>query len=1134
MTSQYRIVVTTIVVWLGMYLSTATAVYAQSCDTASAVARVESVQGSVTLNQTPVTQDALVCAGDWVDVGPFSRIALRLFATQTTLRIDEKTRIRIRPSARQGESLLDLLKGIVYLFSREPRKLDVYTPYVNAAVEGTEFLVRVVPSRSFVTVFEGRVLASNNQGEVRVEPNQTAVAQAGQAPRLIEIVTPEDSVQWALYYQPILYTLTDPLDRTERSYTSINDVRSALNRLEAAPERQRDEQYYVYQAGLLLSVGQSDAANAALVRAQRLNPNSTDAAALQAIIAVTKNDKERAYKLASSAVERDPNSVAARLALSYAQQARFELDEALTNVQAAADYDPDNAYTQARLAELWLAKGELRKARQVADQAVSLNPDLARTQSVLGFANLARIDVAAAQQNFTRAIELDQVDPLPRLGLGLAKIRSGQLEQGREEIEIAVSLDPGNSLLRSYLGKAYFEENRNELAGEQLALAKELDPFDPTPWLYDAIRKQNNNQPVDALQDLQKSIELNDNRAVYRSQLLLDGDYAARSVSLARIYEDLGFDQLAINESSQSLAIDPGNFSAHNFLADSYAKRPRHEAARVSEIFQAQVMQPISLNPVQPEQLETDLRIAEGAGFSEVGFNEFTPLFVSDDFRVSFTGLVGSHDTEGEQVTVSGVKDRFSYSVGQLHYGSDGFRENNDLQHNLFNVFGQVALTDQLSLQAEYRHRDTEEGDLRLNFDPEDFDDSLRRNIEQDFYRIASNYEINPQSNLLFSWIKNDRRENLRIRDAQNSVVESFLREEGHDFQIQYQHKAEQYNVLFGYGRYQSDGIKNLDISFNPPIQIPSMIINGNISPAQTISKISSFTKIERSLSEGYVYTNIFPSSDLIWTLGLSHASFENKTDSNVQLDKFLPKLGVRWRLFDNVNLRFGVFKSIKRSLIFDETLEPTHIAGFEQIFDDFNGTVSERYGIGADFRIGKSLHSGIEWSRRNLEVPRIIGTEVDFEDQREDRFSAYLYWTSNFDWAVSGSFQYERLRRKPAVSSGEMAESNLPLDVKTIKVPTVLKYFKDRFFSEFRATYVKQEIDSNTGNRLNNKDSFFIADASLGYRLPRQKGTLSIAMNNIFDKEFLFSDDNIQTRDPGKPLFIPERTVFARLVLNF
>jgi hypothetical protein len=38
-----------------------------------------------------------------------------------------------------------------------------------------------------------------------------------------------------------------------------------------------------------------------------------------------------------------------------------------------------------------------------------------------------------------------------------------------------------------------------------------------------------------AIQDLEKSIELNNHRAVYRSQLLLDEDHAVRGSSLANL-----------------------------------------------------------------------------------------------------------------------------------------------------------------------------------------------------------------------------------------------------------------------------------------------------------------------------------------------------------------------------------------------------------------------------------------------------------------------------------------------------------------------------------------------------------------------------------------------------------------------
>jgi tetratricopeptide (TPR) repeat protein len=188
-------------------------------------------------------------------------------------------------------------------------------------------------------------------------------------------------------------------------------------------------------------------------------------------------------------------------------------------------------------------------------------------------------------------------------------IRDGDVSGGRAEIEIAASLDPNNSLLRSYLAKAYYEEKRDKHASSQFSMAKEFDPNDPTPFFYDAIRKQTLNRPVEALHDMQKAISLNDNRVVYRSRLLLDDDLAARSASLGRIFSDLGFQQLALVEGWKSVNTDPSNYSAHRFLADSYASLPRHEIARVSELLQSQLLQPININPVQPSLAQSNLFI---------------------------------------------------------------------------------------------------------------------------------------------------------------------------------------------------------------------------------------------------------------------------------------------------------------------------------------------------------------------------------------------------------------------------------------------------------------------------------------------------------------------------------------------
>ena len=262
-------------------------------------------------------------------------------------------------------------------------------------------------------------------------------------------------------------------------------------------------------------------------------------------------------RLAERAVAAAPGSAVPQLALSYARQLATDLDGAFAAAEEAAGLAPREPLPQARLAEIHLMRGETRAARRAANEAVELGGG-PLAQMVLGYAELAALRGARGEAAFRRALQEESWNPLALLGLGLAQIKQGDLEAGTVQIENAVAHDPGSSLLRSYLGKAYFEERRDEPAGTQYAIAKELDPTDPTPWFYDAIRKQLDNRPVEALRDLERSIALNDNRAPFRSRLLLDQDRAVRGASLARIYQDLGFEQLGINEAGRVADARPG------------------------------------------------------------------------------------------------------------------------------------------------------------------------------------------------------------------------------------------------------------------------------------------------------------------------------------------------------------------------------------------------------------------------------------------------------------------------------------------------------------------------------------------------------------------------------------------------
>ncbi|BCT68679.1 TonB-dependent receptor [Nitrosospira sp. NRS527] len=1113
---------------------------------------VVSAQGAVELRRVsetrwqPAKLNNSLCPGDTVRVRERGRAALRL-SNESTLRLDQKTTVTLSDAGHDKTALLELLTGSLYVITRTPKPFRVRTPIVVADVEGTEFFLETGQDSATLMIYEGEVSATNEHGGISLASNEAAIIPKDQAPRKEEIVRPADAVQWALYYPTIVGYRIDEANTGEQALPALRasielyqqgKLSEALAALDNVPQSERSPHFLTYHAGLLLFVGRTDEARADIEQALRLEPGNSDAYALQAIIAVVQNDKDQALTLANKAVELDQTSSAARLALSYAQQAHFNIEDALASVQKAVELDPQNALIWARLAELHMSTGYLDRALEAAQRAVDLNPNLSKTQTVLGFAHLTQIDTKAAKVAFTQAIELDQADPMPRLGMGLAKIREGDLEEGRIELEIAASLDPANSLIRSYLGKAYFEEKRYPLAETQFDLARGLDPNDPTPWFYDAIQKQTQNRPVEALRDLQKSIELNDNRVVYRSQLLLDQDQAARGSSLARIYDNLDFEKRALMETAKSLTLDPANHSAHRFLSDAYLNIPRYDIARVSELLQAQLLQPINVNPVQPRLAVADLNIITGTGPAVAGFNEFAPLLERNKPQFVASGLVGTHSTLGVETVLSALYGRTSVSVGQFHYDTDGFRRNNDQKHNVYNAFMQFAVTPRFNVQAEVWTRKTEEGDLLLDFKfRENFKDNVRHDIQQDTARIGARYSLSPRQDFIVSGIYTDRKEDQVESNPPNPGIvtvtedKQSVRDQGYQAEGQYLFREERFNITAGAGTYQ--------LNVEGEEQQNRVGPKGNpISPL-----VKTQPNFARERNNAYIYTNLNFFRNISVTLGLSHESFKYDIDrehfrpimgEDFSFTKTSPKVGFQWNISDNLRLRVAWFETVKPALAANQTLEPTQVAGFNQMFDDINGTRARRLGAGVDARITHKWYVGGEVSERDLDVPLLSTVDYTFErtiKQKEELQRIYLYWLPHAYWAIRGEFQHERYDQDPKDAG------STPYRIDTLTAPLSVNYFDPSgIFARITATHVRQEVKRSTASKNQGISNFELLDAMIGYRLPKRRGVLSVEGRNLLNEDFFFRNINLQQSQQTlyNQRYSPDRTFFVRLTLNF
>src|SRR5437870_139395 len=1089
------------------------------------IAQMVSVQGNVVIRRAGQTQsqparlNETYCPGDGIQVGEKSRADIAL-VNQPVLRLNQNTTITLAGLKGERTSLVELVSGALHFFSRLPRNLEVNTAFVNAGVEGTEGLIQVEADRALVTIFEGRVLAANAAGSLRLTDGQSAVAERGQAPVLGPVVRPRDAVQWALYYPPVTYFRPEDcrgaqpwqgLIRNSLEAYTKGDHQGAFAALKGAPLDISDPRFFAYRASLLLGVGRVDEAGPDLERALKLNPNYSDALALQSIVAVVQNDKERALNIAQKAVTTDPKSTSALTALSYAQQANFNLEGARDSLERAVQADPNNALAWARLAEIHMSFARLDEALEAAQKAVALNPNLSRTQMVLGFAYLLRVNTTESKNAFARAIELDQADSLSRLGLGLARIREGDLAEGRREIEVAASLDPNNSIIRSYLGKAYYEEKRTELTDRDYATAKELDLKDPTAYFYDAIQKQTTNRPVEALQDIQTAIELNDNRAVYRSRLQLDSDLAARSASLACIYTDLGFQQLALVEGWKSVNTDPSNFSAHRFLADSYSVLPRHEIARVSELLQSQLLQPLNTTPIQPHLAESNLPLISAGGPGGLSFNEFNPIFNRDGVTFQMSGLAGEDSTYAGEGVLSGIYKKASFSLGGFHFQTDGFRKNNDQRDDIGNAFLQLELSPETSIQAEYRYRTLRRGDPELRFFSDNFFPGQRNEEERHTVRLGARHDFSPGSIILGSFIYQDAQ--FSVRDTQVVVppvtfLDAKRPERAYGSEFQHLFRSQYFNLTSGIGYFKIDGRIDsvVELDFLPGIPIPST------------------TNLDTKHTNVYAYSYINPLKNVTVTLG---ASGDFQTSNSPELSDrrlFNPKAGITWNPFPDTTVRAAAFRVLKRTLITNQTLEPTQVAGFNQFFDDFNGARAWRYGAAVDQKFSRNIFGGVELSKRDLKVPflNLAGSSEDV-DWKERLVRTYLFWTPHPWLALRGEYQYERNSRDNQLTDGIRS-------MNTHRVPLGISFFHPSGLSASLSTTYFNHADKFellTGNIRSGNDDFWTVDAGINYRLPQRYGFITVGATNLFDKKFKFFDT-----DFNNPSIRPNRMFFTRITL--
>lgn len=1078
-------------------------------------AQLESVEGRVEWHShqnaqwQTAAQGFVFCYGDRVRVVE-QRAALRL-ANETLVRLQENSLVTLLPE--EKGFWFELLEGAGHFLSRTPKQFTIKAPYLNAAVDGTEFVVSAYPQTNQVAVLEGNVRVNNSFGEVRLQDGMQTHASAATAPNPAQTIRLRDAAEWILYYPPLIVQLTAP--RAVEGFIINERYGDALDSL---LQNDLTAESTTLAASLALNSGQPTRAEQLLQQALDSNPQQPDALALKALRTLINGDNQSALQQTRSLLQAYPNNASVLLAHAYALQSQGEIEEALEINQRAQTLAPDNLFVLARTAELELSTGNTRAAQKLIDRALKQAPQHSRVNTLAGFIALNRFATGKARNYFQTAIKTNSSEPLARLGLALALIQQGKIERGREQMEMAVLLDPGSSLLRSYLGKTYATQNQNAWADTQYQLAKNLDPNDPTPWFYEGLQKQQQGELIAAVGSFQKSRELNDNRAVYRSRLYLDNDSASRAASVGRVYNALGFTQRAIELGSKAISESPGEHSGHRLLAEAYAEEARYESLRASERLQATMLQPFGTKPLPLGLSETGLLVISGAGPADFGINEYNYLFTKEGFRGDGSAAYGSQNTRAYDLNFGGYGNRIGFDIGHYRYGSDGFRENNDVDYSISSLITQWAPADLLNVQGEIIDRQDITGDLGLGLDPDAYSSNLRKDTHKRSYRVGANITLRNRGKILASIAKTDGK--LLTQDL--------------------------------YTETEGKKVNTTEISYILQTEVLQIIGGVSYSKLQVDTYDSDLGQIvyeeEQTVDEYYLYTTT-NLTDYGLSIILGSDFYRDDTDiilnndgiQNKNRRQALPKIGLSWKPFESVEIQTGKYETFSRQLSTQTTLKPTHIYSFPQIFDGTNGTHYTGLASNIIFTPTSNLTLGMAVTDHKLMEPTLsegdstIFTSRNIEDSLK---SAYINWYASRKISIDARYLKESTSREADPSS---RDPFFPINFNTTTIKLKINYsLGSTLFSisanNIHQNYATEGVPEFGFPAISENNSFRTVDLSVKNKFLNSSCSIDLSINNIFDKKFQFANFNIYTAPEPEPRTIkltPERTIQLSLTLD-
>jgi len=1113
---------------------------------------------------TMALTNAVLLPGDRLRTGAEGRALIRT-SPGNLARLRSSSVLEIKPAPERTGTLLNLLRGFFHFFDRDQSaEVEIQDGLASATSLGTDFAIAIDDGGGVrVGVFDGRVRLGNSAGTIEVGTGELGRALPGVLPDRPPGLALDTLVQWTWYFPVVVDPLELPLTEEERTTLerSLSAYRrgAVLEALRAWPANAPDtEGVRLYRAALSLAIGEvPDVAELG-----RMGGGTGGALALRWMVSATGSGA--GWESMTGLEGMDP-SASVDLARSYALQAARKWDEALACARAARERSPEWGAAWAREAELLFGLGRLGLAEEALERALAVSPDLPTALVLRGFVWAGRNRIREAHGAMDRAIAAHSGYSQAWLGRGLVRIRAGDRAGGLEDLLTAAALEPRRAMLRSYLGKAFSEVGRQEAGSHELLLARDLDSKDPTSWFYAALQAQGANRVNEAIRLLEAAQDRNENRGLYRSQMLLDQDRAVRAANLARIYQDAGMPEVATREAVHAVEADYANYSAHLFLANSYfgLRDPnlfalRYDTPAFSEYLIANLLAPVGAGTLSPTLSQS----------------EYSKLFERDGF-----GVVADTEYLGRGAwTVSGSQfGRFGNSAYALEgkYRTDpGQWRNGEVEQRELSLQWKQQVSPSDTLWLRVADFESDGGDLFAAYDPALANPEVHfERRQRPGFSAGLHHAWRPGVHTLF--LAGRAADEIEFVDplASSLVLARFAGDPADvrnlGFRHQYASELVQYHVE-GQQIWETERFRTIagvagrwgSVETESLMDKPSEIAGLFPEPANDVRTEENVSRVGVYLYETW---SPFRTLDLTAGVGYDHQEFPKyHRSAPVQgglgtEDSWLPKAGFLWRPWRGGVLR-GAYARTASGGGFNPVLqlEPTHVAGILQAYRNVlpetlaetpAGSAIDVVGVAFEQRWNTGTYVGVlgEWLEsedtsvsgtyvldfdafgdlKDLAYPGSVERELVFRERSltltvdqmlGDWFTVGVAWrlqearVESWHPEVAGLAPLPQDRRHEALLNQVM--------------PRVAFNHPSGVFATFSARWLDSSNRADDGGLED--DTTWQLDTWVGYRFRRRQAELAVGWLNMLDEDYRLNPVNTVVLPPR------ESTVAVRVGIRF